>query len=147
MRAALLGSVFGLVIASCGHPTVARGPLAPVTTPDTVPATAPDTVPAWIHSNSNIVWESNRSPFPFVKDLVIVLFAPSAPQVQRQAAIDAVHGRVIGGMRLNGVDGFYFVSLPPDSTHARVFEAVIALKAMAGVGAAIPDYLIPMSAH
>jgi hypothetical protein len=147
MRAAFLAGVFSLVIASCGHPAVARWALVLATTPDTVPATAPDTVPVWINSKSNIVWASKQSPFPFVKDLVIVLFHPSAPQVQRQAAIDAVHGRVIGGMRLNGVDGMYFVSLPPDSKHARVFEAVIALKAMAGVGSAIPDYLIPMSAH
>src|SRR5206468_2988728 len=109
------------------------------------PATAPDSVPAWLHNEANVVRNSERSPFPFVKDVVVVLFAPSATQRQRQAAIDAVHGRVIGGVRLNGTDGSYFVALPPDSTHARVFQAVAELKKIHSIVAAMPDYLIPAS--
>jgi hypothetical protein len=121
--------------------TAVAGPVSQGKGRQVVPARAPDTVPAWIYDDSSIVRVPDRRPDPFVKDLIAVLFAPSASQAQRQAAIDAVDGTVVGGARLNGVDGLYLVSLPRDTTHSRLFQAMVTLKAMPGVVSAQPDYI------
>jgi hypothetical protein len=70
-----------------------------------VPAEAPDTVPAWVYADSNIVSGSPYVSAPFLRDIIVVTFRPSAPQAERQAAIDLVGGVVVGGTRAPGAEG------------------------------------------
>jgi hypothetical protein len=104
-----------------------------------VPVIAPDSEPAWVHDDTSIVTARGRSQ-PVIRDVVLVLFHPNATQAERQAAIDRVSGKVVGGGRLNGVEGYYLVLLPRDTTHTLLFEALPVLKAMPGVLVAMPDY-------
>lgn len=111
-----------------------------------VPAVSPDTQPAWIYDDTSIVTAPNR-PGPFIKNLVLVLFSPNAPQEQRQAAIDSVKGVVVGGVRLNSRDGLYLVALRDDPTQAFLFRALGILAGMPGVSSALPDYVFVPSRY
>lgn len=71
-------------------------------------------------------------------------FHPAATQAKRQAAIDAVSGRVIGGGRLHGVDGYYIVLLPRDTTHTKLFAALDVIRPMHAVQRVLPDYVEPL---
>lgn len=57
-----------------------------------VPMTPPDSIPAWITADSSL----DRSG-GFTKGVVVVLFQKGATQRQRQAAVDLIGGRVVGG--------------------------------------------------
>ena len=133
MRVFVLGLIAWLHL-GCSAATLR----APARVP--VPATAPDTLPAWIYDDSSIVTAPDR-PGSFIKNLVLVLFSPTAPQEQRQAAIDSVRGVVVGGVRLNSRDGLYLVALPDDPTQASLFRAIRVLTGMPGVTSALPDYV------
>jgi hypothetical protein len=106
-----------------------------------VPASAPDSEPSWLYDDTNVVHASGW-PDAFVTDLAVVLFAPGATQVQRQAAVDTVKGSVVGGLRLNGIDGFYLVALPHAPTQETLRRAISTLKTMPGVVTASPDWIL-----
>src|SRR6185437_520341 len=105
----------------------------------TVPSTAPDTVPAGYYSYSNLVQNPDSFPGLFYRDIVSIFFQATASQPQRQAAIDAIGGSVIGGVRFGTTDGLYLVRLPHDSTNNRVFGATDQLRGMSSVAVAGPD--------
>lgn len=92
-----------------------------------VPAFAPDTVPAGWLDDANLTSDA-RSLSRFVRDVVTVLFRPGTSQQDRTEAIASVSGEVTGGMRMDGVDGLYYVRLPADTTNNRVFDAVRRLQ-------------------
>ena len=111
-----------------------------------VPAVAPDSLPAGFYDDTNVVTVAGR-PGPFIKNVVLVLFLPAAPQHERQAAIDSVQGTVIGGVRLSPRDGLYVVSLPHDPSQERVFRAARVLTRLPGVTSALPDYVFVPSRY
>ena len=92
-----------------------------------VPPFAPDRVPSWVGHDSSLVNDA-RGLSPFSKNLVVVTFRPSTTQQERAAAIASIAGVVIGGTRLNDVDGLYVVQLPADPTNNRVFDALRVLN-------------------
>jgi subtilisin family serine protease len=100
-----------------------------------VPAVAPDTAPAGFLDEANLVSDA-RSPNRFVRDVVVVLFRVGTNQAARTDAIASVSGEVIGGIRMNGVDGLYYVRLATDPTNNRVFEAIRILQGHPAVAAA-----------
>ena len=81
-----------------------------------VPATAPDSVPTalWdsIIAPANILVDPPGLGGSVLRDLVYVQFRASATQADRQAAIDAIGGTVVGGMKIGGPEYFYAVRLP-----------------------------------
>jgi hypothetical protein len=113
-----------------------------------VPATAPDSVPRGYYDASNLVRNTARLSVSFYRDIVAVLFKPTATIAQRQAVVDSVSGTVIGGLPLCGAgDGFYLVRLPHDSTNNRPLDAAAKLMGLPGVGAAAPDFVFSVEPH
>jgi len=122
-----------LLASGCAHPGF-RGAL--------VPASAPDFLPDWIFSESNWVESPSHIPGKFVRDIVIVRFVAGASQKLRQAAVDAVGGRVIGGMPFVGMEGAYYILLPTDPTNDRVFRAINTLESLPQIENALPDIIM-----
>jgi hypothetical protein len=69
-----------------------------------------------------------------------VMFRSDATPEQRQAAIDAVSGVVVGGM-LRGQDRYYYVRIAanPDSGAAPLVRALRTLAPLPGVQDVMPD--------
>jgi hypothetical protein len=76
-----------------------------------VPPQAPDSIPVWMYSDTNIATSSASIAIPFTKRIVVVEFKPDATQDQRTAAVAAVGGTVIGGIRIPGGEGHYYVRI------------------------------------
>jgi hypothetical protein len=110
----------------------------------TVPLRAPDTVSRDEVEDSrapeNILTNAPGFPGQVVRDKLWVMFRQDANPEQRQAAIDAVSGVVIGGM-LRGQDRYYYVriSANPDSGAAPLVRALRTLALMPQVQDVIPD--------
>jgi hypothetical protein len=100
-----------------------------------VPAFAPDTVPPGWLDDANLTTDA-RSLYSFVRDVVVVLFRRGTSQPERADAVRSVSGEVVGGMRMDSVDGVYYVRLPRDSTNDRVFQAIRTLERHQAVRAA-----------
>jgi subtilisin family serine protease len=101
-----------------------------------VPPFAPDTIPSWVRDDSSLVTDPRAPIYRFSRNVVLVTFRPGTTQQQRAAAVGSVAGTVIGGKRLNGVDGLYLIQLPADATNDRVFDALRVLKTDAAVSTA-----------
>jgi subtilase family protein len=106
------------------------------------PATAPDSVPTGYYAAANLVRNDARFSFAFFRDVVAVLFSPTTSVAERQAAVDSIGGTVVGGVRLDGVDGFYLIALPPDNQNDRVIDAAERLNEMLAVRVAMPDFVL-----
>lgn len=97
----------------------------------TVPTIPPDSEPAGLFNDTNIVARKGGSA---VKNTILVLFTADAPQAQRQAAVDLVHGTVVGGNRfLPDLDGNYLIRVSYDSSGARISKALAKLQALSQV--------------
>ena len=114
---------------------------------DAVPAVSPDGVSDDVLAASRDathVITDQGIPGRVVRDRVWLRFRASASADERQAAVDAVHGTVLGGVRLgSGGDGVYYVALtvPDDSGAAPLLNALATLKAMPQVRRAFVDDL------
>lgn len=75
-----------------------------------------------------------------VRSIVKVMFKDGAIQRQRQQAIDVVDGAVVGGLRITGSDGWYFVRIP-GSTYGDIRAAVGKLQALPQVEGAFPFFV------
>lgn len=102
-----------------------------------VPMTAPDSAPTalWdsVTAPANLLNDPPAVTGTVVRDLVYVRFRPGTTQSDRQAAIDLVHGRVIGGMAIGVQEQFYavripYVLAPGDSTSGPILRAQAALS-------------------
>ncbi len=116
LRASIIAGVFGSLWHCSGaglqnspSPTNARVVTAEGEVP-AVPPTAPDSLPEWMYDDSNLValpdWYEGGL---FIRDVVGVVFRPGTPVADRQAAIDRGSGTVIGGMRPQNGEGFYYL--------------------------------------
>ncbi|MFL5538999.1 MAG: hypothetical protein ACJ8J0_08405 [Longimicrobiaceae bacterium] len=121
-------------MAAC-HPGASRSQSVPV------PARAPSSAPGELWRPENYTRDSTYTRGTYLKDIVVVLFRPDAPQAQRQAAVDAVAGRVVGGRPFRDGDGYYFVRVPGNGDPRVLFEAIGVLKALPQVLSATPEYV------
>jgi hypothetical protein len=78
----------------------------------------------------------------FVRDIVLIRFVEGTSQELRQAAVDAVGGRVIGGMPFVEMEGAYYIQLPTDPTNERVFRAINTLESLPQIENALPDIIM-----
>lgn len=114
---------------------------------DAVPAAAPDEIAPEVLAESHEAWHvmtDEGIPGRVVRDRLWVRFHATATAEQRQAALDAVGGTVLGGMRLGGgADGVYYVAIAAgrEEGAAPVLRAIAALKASPDVRYAIVDDL------
>ena len=83
-----------------------------------VPPEAPDTLPAWVMSRDSTVAFFGVPEYRVVRNVVRVKFKAGTPQADRQAAIDAINGEVIGGRPAppNVAEGTYYVRIEGDDT-------------------------------
>ncbi|MBK7351827.1 MAG: S8 family serine peptidase [Gemmatimonadetes bacterium] len=109
-----------------------------------VPALPPDSIPSWVLADSSI--DGNG----YTKRLLEVLFLASAPQAERQSALQSVGGTVVGGLPMSDGDGYYLVQLPDDGSGALLDSAVVQLMLLPAVQHAArqwrgtgPTYLRP----
>lgn len=107
-----------------------------------VPAEPPDTLPAWVYADSNIVSGSPYSSAPFLRDIIVVTFRPSATQAERQAAIDLVGGVVVGGARSPGAEGDYYVRVATGDRGRTLVETAKRLSALSQVLTATLDTVV-----
>jgi hypothetical protein len=112
-----------------------------------VPALPPDSVPVavWdkIHAPENIIRSSPEWGAPFPRDLIVLAFKEDATQRERQQAVDAVGGEVIGGEHIDR-GGYYYVRIRSDGTADALFRAITKLKTFPTVDLASPE-LPPVS--
>ena len=62
----------------------------------------PDTILEDLYAESSIIRNTEYMSGAFLRDVIAIAFRPGATQEQRQAAIDMIGGRVIGGWRTPG---------------------------------------------
>lgn len=112
-------------------------------TENRVPAVAPDHIPDGFYGSTNIMLHSPYFPISdmVVKNVVAVRFEPWASRDERQAAVDVIRGRVVGGHRLSGVEGSYFIEIVDDGTGAMMSAAVDTLATLPTVANAGAEML------
>ena len=112
--------------------------------PDTVslvPDTPPDSIPisAWeaMYAPGNMELPGVEWPRPFPRNIVVVLFREETSRIDKQRAIDAIQGVVVGGEPI-GRGGLYYVRIPGDGTSRPLFRAIETLKSLPQVETASP---------
>jgi hypothetical protein len=128
-----------LVFAACRQDdNTLAGPkrVSPKAQRDAVPAEAPDEE----LTSTTIVTNPAEITGSFIQDVINLRFAAGTSQVDRQTAVNAVGGTVVGGMPFDdGGKGIYYVQLPSDTTNQRIFTAMDTLAHYPQVVMASPD--------
>jgi hypothetical protein len=123
-----------IVAAACGGGGSAYGaaPAASAPTPAAAPAVrapvppiSPDTSPSWFAHDSS--WTVDGK---MLRRVVNVAFRESAAVADRQSVIDAIGGEVVGGSRIAGRDGVYYVLIAAPGGAEAVQQTVQRLTAM-----------------
>lgn len=104
--------------------------------PPLVPIIPPDSQPAWFKDDSSYT----DAGAGYLKRVVTVLFQPGATQSQRQAAVNAVNGSVIGGLPISGGEGYYDLLIQDDGSGTQLQQAIQLLKSLPQVKAAGLNY-------
>ena len=88
----------------------------------------PDSIPTALFELLGSVTGSPPANNPYRKDIVIVAFNRRTPLALRQAAIDSIGGRVVGGhLDTDKTDGSYYVQIS-GGTNAALVSAVLLLQ-------------------
>jgi hypothetical protein len=111
-----------VAVAAC-HNTQSA-PSAPMgvqpTSSGRVSAVPPNTTPYALFDSLGLIRSPDGHGVPSVRSIVVISFKDDAPQAERQAAVDAIHGVVVGGFRLVPI-AKYYVRIPGTS-----FEDIMA---------------------
>ena len=107
-----------------------------------VPDSPPDSIPlaVWtaLHSPGNMEEAAPEWSAPFPRNIVVVMFQEQASRDEKQRAVDAIDGVVVGGARL-GKGGYYYIRVHDDGTSAPLFRAIRTLKSFPQVESATPE--------
>lgn len=106
--------------------------------PDTPPGEwlVPGDSIANLYSFRRTMLSHRRLNGPYPRNVLTVFFTPDVTREDRQSAIDAVDGHVIGGRRV-----FYYVVIPDDGTAEPLWAAIDRLNGLPHVRHAAPDLL------
>ena len=107
---------------------------------DEIPLQPPDSVPGWVYDPANAV-RSTWIVGAYARDVIVIWFMPGTSRQARAEAVCAVDGVVIGGQRLDGADGPYFIRIPPDPMQQRMRRAIARLEALPQVLMATPEFV------
>ncbi|MGQ0813249.1 MAG: S8 family peptidase, partial [Gemmatimonadota bacterium] len=105
-----------------------------------VPALAPDSIPSDLFATEKL-YDDGGPLFP--RDIVLVRFALEASQSERQQAVDAIDGEVVGGIQTPPDDGYYVIRISDHGTLGPLQRALSALGGMVSVRVAAPHVLTP----
>jgi hypothetical protein len=101
---------------------------------DLVPPLAPDTVAEHVLDSLGTIAAPSRPGVRYLRNLLAARFDSTAPQGQRQAAVDRVCGVVVGGDHSDGgADGYYLVRLRGAESVSALDAAADAMRHMPGV--------------
>ncbi len=108
-----------------------------------VPLVPPDSEPQSLYDDSSRTHDARWPGPPFMRDIVLLRFTQHATPRERQAAVEAVHGTVIGGYPFPRPphEGMYLIRLPRDPTNDRLFSAIATLKKLPQVDLAMPNQI------
>jgi hypothetical protein len=104
-----------------------------------VPTASPDSVPAWVYDESKLI---GSGPNLRLRNIARIIFTETATPEERQAAVDAIGGQVVGGLKTLETDGHYFVRIPDDSTGARLSSSLTTLQGLPQVEFSGPEYVV-----
>ena len=107
-----------------------------------VPAVPPDSLPADYGDTARWVSGGSHVSGKILSEIVVLAFRRNTPQADRQAAVDLVHGTVVGGRRGPDGDGIYLVRVPTAGTIEPLFQAIATLKALPQVAIAMPEMIL-----
>lgn len=126
---------FGIFTAVPGEPTIpATPPLGYLISDDSL---------AVLYAKERQIWVHPRVAGPYPPDVVHITFRPTATQDEKQAALDIIGGRVIGGRSTA-----YYVLVPLDnSAQGAVWTAIDRLVMLPQVLHADPDVLAGLVVH
>lgn len=99
----------------------------------------PDTTAKWVEADTNTGGRTAPTAInvPYSKRTLQVVFTSTATLADRQLAVAAVNGTVVGGKRAaDGISGWYVLQVPDDGTGAGVIAARAILKALPQVQSA-----------
>lgn len=151
IRGAGIGGILaGTAVSGCIHqqspviaaPTPTAPSIADAAHP--VPPIAPDYLPDSLFAALGIVRGQSDTAMFMVRSIVKVAFKDGTVQRERQQAVDAVKGVVVGGARVAD-DGEYFVRIS-GSTAGDIQAAVRKLQALSQVDLAVPMFVGPRGA-
>jgi hypothetical protein len=112
------------------------------TVPIEAPPRSPDSVLITARLPANILVHDPHFGFRVSRAWLWLTFTKSATEEDRQAAVDAVDGIVVGGMHLGGLRRYYLqVPAPPDSGGGPLARAKATLSAQPGVAHVDADYV------
>ena len=107
-----------------------------------VPSWPPDSIPiaTWkqIHLPENMEDSAPEWGARFPRNIVLVLFREETSRADKQQAIDAIRGTVVGGVAVRR-GGYYYVRIPDDGTARPLFRAIAKLKSFPQVQSATPE--------
>lgn len=93
-----------------------------------IPEFSPESIPSWFYSPDSLLTDTTYATGHYVRNVVKVWFSPLTRQPRRREIIDSIGGVVVGGSRLGGKDGYYFVQVPGDSTGVGPYNAANRLQ-------------------
>jgi hypothetical protein len=97
-----------------------------------VPAQPPATTPIGMYKDSSFLHGGA------LREVLAVIFRENTTQAQRQEAVDAVGGIVIGGTRLHTGDGYYYLRIPSAVTEDALRAVAAQLMKLPQVEGAAP---------
>lgn len=107
-----------------------------------IPSTPPDSVPEWIFADSNLVTNSPNIGGLVARNVVAVVFSPTASSTQRAAAIASVNGELVGGRAYGTGRGVYYLRVPYVSPTDSLDAYITRLDSMPGVAFSSPAAVI-----
>jgi hypothetical protein len=115
----------------------------PVPTPDSVavwvPRVAPDTIPDWVFAPENRARKLlSCAAGDYVRNVVTVAFHLGATRKEKEAAIRAAGGFVIGGSEFAETDGFYYLKIDPGPDGEGLCRSADRMRVMPKVIMALP---------
>lgn len=99
----------------------------------------PDTTAKWVEADTNTGGQSAPTSInvPYSKRVLQIVFTSTATLADRQLAVAAVNGFVVGGKRAaDGISGWYVVQVPDDGTGSGVKAARTKLRTLPQVQSA-----------
>lgn len=106
-------------------------------------ASPPSSVPSSVYDETNVIHDTPRMAGRFLRNTLVLLFKPGTSAADRDSAVSAVQGSVVGGNLLTADDGTYMVQIPDDGTDGPLFLAISTLSGMPQVMHAGPVLLLP----
>ena len=106
--------------------------------PNWPPDYVPDSIWDAVHAPKNMEQSAPEWATPFPRNIVLVGFRDHATHQQKQEAIDAINGVVVGGIPISK-GGAYYVRIPDDGTSRPLFRAIKKLRSFPQVELATPE--------